>query len=160
MDERREIWRMRRDLEPESLQPVLPAGISLRTFADSDARRLHDLLAHGYRRGGGNLQPFEVWLPQLTGDSEFERELCFLAHVNGELAGAAICWATAFVKDLVVHESCRRRGLGEALLLHCFQAFRHRGSQHVDLKVQSDNRCAIRLYERVGMRVVERLAAG
>ena len=63
------------------------------------------------------------------------------------------------MKDLVVHETWRRRGLGEALLLHVFATFRARGAEAVELKVQSDNTGAVRLYERAGMRVVERLPA-
>jgi ribosomal protein S18 acetylase RimI-like enzyme len=62
------------------------------------------------------------------------------------------------VKDLVVHESWRRRGLGEAIRHLAFRTFEERGAPSVDLKVESQNASAIRLYERVGMRVVERLS--
>ena len=58
---------------------------------------------------------------------------------------------SAFVKDIVVHESWRRRGLGEALLLEAFRTFERRGASHVGLKVQAGNASAIALYERVGM---------
>ena len=56
----------------------------------------------------------------------------------------------------MVNEAWRRRGLGEALLRHSFLTFRARGSEGVELKVESQNLGAICLYERVGMRVVER----
>ena len=155
-----EVWRMRVELDRDLSAPVWPEGVSLRSFEAGDAQRLHALLAHGYRHGGGSVDPFELWLPQLAEDDEFDPEVCFLAEAEHELAGAAICWTSAFVKDLVVHESWRGRGLGEALLRHAFLTFRRRGAERMDLKVQSPNLGAIRLYERVGMRIVERLPAG
>ena len=123
-----------------------------------DAESLHRLLEHGYRRGGGNVEPFDAWLPRLTGDEEFDPELCFLADSDGVRVGAALCWTSAFVKDLVVHESWRGRGLGEARLRHVLATFAARGAPGVELKVESMNTNAVRLYERVGMRVIERLA--
>ena len=75
------------------------------------------------------------------------------------LVGTVLCWTSAFVKDLVVRESRRRRGLGEALLRHVFEAFATRGAPAVELKVESTNLSAVALYERLGMRVVERLEA-
>jgi ribosomal protein S18 acetylase RimI-like enzyme len=99
---------------------------------------------------------FEDWLPEMTGDAEFDPALWFLAATELELAAVALCWTSAFVKDLVVHESWRGRGLGEALMHHVFSTFATRGAEHVDLKVQATNAPAIRLYQRVGMQVIER----
>lgn len=62
---------------------------------------------------------------------------------------------SAFIKDLVVHPSARRLGLGEALLRQAFLAFAARGADAVDLKVEIDNPTgARRLYERAGMKEV------
>src|SRR5436309_16010731 len=98
-----ELWRMRVELDPTSLRdPVWPAHIELRTFSADDAESLHRLLEHGYRRGGGSVGRFETWLPEVTGDEEFDPDLCFLGESGGELAGAASCWTSAFVKDIVV----------------------------------------------------------
>jgi ribosomal protein S18 acetylase RimI-like enzyme len=158
-DQRRETWRMRVELDSAVLRdPIWPAQIRPRAFRSDDARSLHRLLEHGYRRGGGSVERFETWLPRLTRDDEFDRELCFLADAGNGLAGAAVCWTSAFVKDLVVHESWRGQGLGEALLRHVLAGFAARGAPAVELKVEATNSNAIRLYERVGMRVVERLA--
>ncbi len=150
---------MRVELDPSSLRdPVWPAQVSLRSFSAGDAEPLHRLLEHGYRRGGGSVERFETWLPEVTGDEEFDPSLCFLVDSGGELAGAALCWTSAFVKDIVVHESWRGQGLGEALLRHVFAAFAARGALAVELKVESTNSSAVRLYERLGMRVIEGLA--
>ena len=56
-----------------------------------------------------------------------------------------------------MRETWRRHGLGEALLQLAFRTFQERGARSVDLKVQAQNAPAIRLYERVGMRTIERL---
>ena len=148
---------MRVDLPRGTPASTWPAGTQVRGFRASDAEALHALLEHGYRNGGGSVPACDVWLPALVGDGEFDPALCFLAEVGDELAAAAICWTSAFVKDIVVAETWRRHGLGEALLRLAFRAFERRGADSVELKVQAQNAPAIRLYERVGMRTVERM---
>ncbi|MBV9338764.1 MAG: GNAT family N-acetyltransferase [Solirubrobacterales bacterium] len=153
------VWRMRVELDPAGVRvPIWPDGVRVRTFGDGDAGSLHSLLVHGYRHGGGAVAPFETWLPQMTTDEEFDSEVWFLAESRAVLVGAALCWSSAFVKDFVVRESWRRRGVGEALLRHVFRTFADRGARAVELKVEAANGAAVGLYERLGMRVVERLA--
>ncbi|HVM70013.1 MAG TPA: GNAT family N-acetyltransferase, partial [Gaiellaceae bacterium] len=58
------------------------------------------------------------------------------------------------VSLLGVRRPWRRRGLGEALLLHSFAAFRAAGYRRGTLGVDASSPTgATRLYERVGMRV-------
>jgi ribosomal protein S18 acetylase RimI-like enzyme len=154
-----EIWRMRRPLEEDPPTPAWPEGIGLRSFRPEGAPAVHALLEHAYRGGGGSVDPFEKWHLAMTSDSEFDPALCFLAEAeDGSLAGVALCWTSAFLKDLVVHESWRGRGLGAALVHHLLGEFQHRGAQAVELKVASDNPSgAQRLYERLGFVVVGRL---
>jgi ribosomal protein S18 acetylase RimI-like enzyme len=148
---------MRVELPRHTPEPVWPQGVEVRGFRSPDAAHLHALLEHGYRNGGGSVAPFEDWLPALLGDAEFDPGTCFLALAGEELVAASICWTSSFVKDLVVHADWRRRGLGEAILHLAFRTFDERGARSVDLKVEAQNAAAIRLYERVGMRVVDRL---
>jgi ribosomal protein S18 acetylase RimI-like enzyme len=152
-------FRMRIDLDPTALyEQRWPPGIRVRCFTPRDAEGLHALLVRGYRHGGGSVAELDTWLPQMTGDEEYDPALWFLADAKGELAGAILCWKSGFVKDLMVDEPWRGRGLGEALLRRALSTFASRGMDTVELKVHADNAAAIRLYERVGMRVVERLA--
>ena len=99
------LWRMRIDLTGEIPEPVWPAGIRLHGFRTIDGRRLHALLEHGYRRGGGSVASFETWMPRLTRDSEFDPDLCFLVEANDELVAAALCWTSAFAAA-TTHASC------------------------------------------------------
>jgi ribosomal protein S18 acetylase RimI-like enzyme len=149
---------MRVELDSAALrEPSWPNGTRVRTFMPADAPALHALLERGYRNGGGSVEPFGTWLPQMTSDEEFDPELWFLAESDEMLVGAVLCWTSAFVKDVVVHESWRRRGLGEALMRHAFRVLATRGAEAVDLKVEASNAGAVALYERVGMRVVEQI---
>jgi ribosomal protein S18 acetylase RimI-like enzyme len=149
---------MQIDLDLVALQqPRWPAGVRVRAFALSDAERLHALLLRGYRAGGGSVADLPKWLPEMTGDQEYDPALWTLAERQAVLIGAILCWTSGFVKDLVVAEPWRRQGLGEALMRSALATFAGRGVGRVELKVHADNEGAIRLYERVGMRVVERL---
>lgn len=90
----------------------------------------------------------------MTGDAEFDPKLCFLVrHSAGQLIAFAQCWTSAFIKDLVVHPGYRQGGLGKALLLHVFSAFKVRSVITVSLKVQTANAVAMQLYDQIGMKV-------
>ena len=84
---------------------------------------------------------------------EYDPALLFLAVDDGRhVIGLAQCWTGAYLKDLAVAKSWRRRGLGEALVLHAFGVFRAMGAPHLDLKVEDGNPSgADRLYRRLGM---------
>ena len=73
------------------------------------------------------------------------------------LAGVCLTWKEGWIKDLAVAPAARGRGLGEALLRHAFARLYERGARRIGLKVDAHNpTSAIRLYERLGMSVVER----
>jgi ribosomal protein S18 acetylase RimI-like enzyme len=143
--------RLRKILDDTLLPPRWPEGFVMRGFAAADALPLHALLTEVFDDGADG--PFEEWWPRISDDAEFDPALCFLViDGKGRLAAAALCWATAFVKDLAVHPEARGLGIGEALMRHAFLAFRDRGAFHVDLKTNTvENAAAVRLYERLGM---------
>jgi len=147
--------RLRKILDDTLVAPHWPDGFDMRCLKSGDAPALHALLSEVYDDGAEG--PFEDWWPRISGDPEFDPALCFLViDAKGRLAAAALCWTSAFIKDLVVHAEARGRGIGEALLWHAFATFRDRGAAHVDLKTNTvDSAAAVRLYGRLGMFEVE-----
>ncbi len=143
-------FRLRRDLDTAISQPQWPGGYFCRTLLPADVPDVHRLLRTAYVEGRG-VPDLEEWWEKFCGDSEFDVSLCFLVFGGDGLAGAALCWTSAFLKDLAVHPDARRLGLGENLLRQVFQTFRTKGASAVDLKVETGNASAIRLYERAGM---------
>ena len=135
--------------------PVWPDGFALRTFAPPDAPDVHALLTRVFDDGADG--PFEQWWPRISGDAEFEPKLFFLVHdASGRLAAVALCWTSAFLRDLAVAPEARGLGLAEALMWHVFGVFQKRGAAHVDLKTDTvENADALRLYLRLGMAEVD-----
>ena len=93
--------------------------------------------------------PFDTGGPRRV-DPEFDAGLCVCAC--GDRPPAALCWTSAFIKDLAVTPAARRQGLAEALLRHAFVVFRSRGASEIALKVENGNADALRLYHRLGFR--------
>jgi ribosomal protein S18 acetylase RimI-like enzyme len=109
-------------------------------------------------------QSFAQWRGFTVDREDFDPSLWWLVEDRGELAALSLNrWHFSgdprfgWVEVLGVRPPWRRRGLGAALLRHSFQDFRARGATRVGLGVDAENTTgAVRLYERVGMRVVRR----
>ena len=112
-------------------------------------------------------QPFETDLEEwrhLMQEDDFDAELWHVAYAvkDGSIVGFCVCHTQApgdpecgLINDLGVRPAWRRRGIGQALLLHAFAEFAARGIHGAVLNVDSENRTgAPTLYERVGMRSV------
>jgi ribosomal protein S18 acetylase RimI-like enzyme len=95
----------------------------------------------------------------------FDPGLWFFAEKGQQLVGACLCrgehggdGSFGWVSVIGVRKPWRGRGLGSALLLHSFRELRDRGKKRVGLGVRADNATgAVRLYERVGMKVQRRI---
>ena len=159
----REIWRMWKHLDGDEAAPDWRDDVTVRTYAPEDGERVHALLDEAYSGwdDGYVRLAHDDWLAFMTAHDDFDPDLWFLAERDGELVAAALHWkehrGDGWVKDIVVRETERGRGLGNALLLHAFRAYAARGAKRVGLKVDSTNPTgAPRLYERVGMEIDRR----
>ena len=163
---RRYSLRMIAGLEDEPPEPTWPAGISVRTLrGEEDELPAYELEQETFADQGDDHVPesFEDWRHWMRRDP-FDPGLWFLAFAGDELVGISLCrgeWAGdpefGWVSVLGVRRAWRRKGLGSALLFHSFRELRARGKKRVGLGVRADNATgAVRLYERVGMRVVSR----
>ena len=145
-------FRLRKDLSAPLAPPVLPDGVRLVPLAMVRPPALHALLVAAYANGGGTVADFQTWWTRLVEDTEFDSALVFIAVDPADHPVALCqCWSGGFIKDLVVAGPWRGRGLAEAMLLTAFGTLKARGIPHVDLKVETQNAGAQRLYARVGM---------
>ena len=147
------VLRMRRALGTRPIPPVRwPDGVEPRCWRTADAAAVHALLVRAYADGAGDVPPFEAWLASLLGDAEFDAALCFGAwRRDGTLVGVALCWTSAFLKDLAVADEARGLGIGRALVATVLATFAARGAPAVELKVRPQRAsAALALYERMG----------
>ena len=160
----REVLRMWRTLDGPLPEPSWTGGVTVRTHTDADGTRVQALLDKTYAAwdDGYVARSHEGWLSFMTEHGDFDPEMWFLVERDGELIACALHWRAhqrrGWVKDIVVREDERGRGLGKALLLHGFREYAARGVERVGLKVDSTNPTgAPQLYERLGFVTDQRL---
>jgi mycothiol synthase len=155
----RHHWMMEANLIEAPKVIPFPAGIELRPFvkdvqdylvfqAEDEAFRDH------WEHVPGN---FNNWKMRKIEREEFDPALWYIAWDDDQIAGYAqtryrngIGW----IRNLGVRRPWRKRGLGEALLLHAFNEFYKRGTQTIGLGVDASNPTgATRLYQKVGMQI-------
>lgn len=163
------LWRASFRMEialDDPVQPRLPDGLVLRTYTDPDAELLRAGLNEAFA-----LDPTwqevtaEVFRGAFyLGTRGFDPRLWALAWDGDDLAGFSLAYpgrgsdeTLGWIGTLGVREAWRRRGLGEALLRTSFRALWDCGFRRAGLGVDAENVTgALRLYERVGMRQVQR----
>jgi mycothiol synthase len=150
-------WRMEIVLNAAPEKPKLPEGLELRPFIKGE----HDVAVwqaqnETFRDHPGSHEwTLEEWRRIRFEDPEFDPTLWAIAWAGDEVAGysqnryrTGIGW----IRQLGVRRPWRKRGLGEALLLHSFGEYYCRGTYTIGLGVNAQNPTgATRLYQKVGM---------
>ena len=154
-------YRMYVTLDDAPSEVVWPEGIRVRAATEDETALVHAVYQETFSEHDWFVpEPFDDFDHHVSNVMP-DRSLWFVAEDDGEVAGIAICRphaegdpASGWVSILGVRRPWRRRGLGEALLLHAFHEFRRRGLARVGLGVEADNATgAVRLYERAGMTI-------
>jgi mycothiol synthase len=154
-----EILRMWKTLDGSDPDPVWPGGVTVRTYEPADAGGVKQLLDEAYLAWDASYVPMahDDWVRWMTGGTDFDPAVWWLAEDGGSLAGCVLHWRTGWVKDLAVRASYRGRGLGTSLLLQGFREFVPREVPRAGLKVDANNPTgAVALYERLGFTVDRR----
>jgi len=156
----RHQWMMEINLAEAPLVKLFPDGIALRPFeTDGQAYLVFQAEEEAFRDHWGHTPGnFNNWQLRKLGREEFDPSLWHIAWDGDQIAGYAqtryrndIGW----IGNLGVRRPWRKRGLGEALLLHSFNEFYKRGMTRIGLGVDASNPTgATRLYQKVGMQIV------
>lgn len=150
-------WRMEIKLDGPPPEPKFPQGIELRPFVKGE----HDIAVwqaqnEAFRdHWGSHDMTFEEWKHSRFDDPEFDSTLWPIAWDGDQVAGFSLNrfrMGIGWIRTLGVRRPWRKRGLGEALLLHSFGEFYRRGMKTIGLGVDAQNPTgATRLYQKVGM---------
>jgi len=155
----RYYWRMEINLTVPPAPANFPEGIELHPLIkDEHARAVLDAQNESFRDHWGNhAETYEQWAPRKFGRKEFDPSLWMIAWENrsAQIAGFSLNryrGGIGWIGTLGVRRPWRKRGLGEALLLHSFAEFYKRGTTTIGLGVDAQNPTgATRLYQKVGM---------
>lgn len=155
----REFCRMEIRLDQHGAEPGLPRGVTIRSVDpdDADLRTAHRIYDTAFAdHFGHEAQSYEDWLALTVNGAMSDLSLWWLACVDGE--PAAVLYGTVlptagYIDTLATLAPLRGRGLGRALMLTAFAAFRRRGLEKAVLGVDATNPTGARaLYESLGMR--------
>ena len=101
-----------------------------------------------------NPPPTKAELDELIGS---EASTMFLARVDGRIVGSLTLamfriptGVRAWIEDVVVDDSARGHGVGEALNMAAIEHARKKGAVTVDLTSRPSREAANRLYQRIG----------
>jgi len=152
-------WHMEITLDNTPSAPAWPDGIKLRPFGlEQHSRAVFEAHEEAFSEHRGHaLGTFEQWQHHMTSRVELDPSLWFIAWDGDQIAGYSLCryrMGIGWVGTLGVRRAWRKRGLGEALLLHSFGEFYRRGAKTIGLGVDAENPTgATRLYKKAGMHV-------
>ena len=105
----------------------------------------------------------EKSFPKPWGKNAFMFELVksysrfFVAEIEGRVVGYIVCWIFGdelYIANVAVELCQRGRGIGEALVLKAIECAKESGCKCVTLEVRKTNISALRLYKKLGFKVV------
>ena len=158
----RHHWHMQIDLPEPIASGTAPEGVEIGGFEPRrDLRVVHGILEESFAQDRGDHPgPFDRWAEEEARSPTYDPTLWLLARDSGVAIGALTASAGddgGWVDWLGVLASHRGRGIGAALLRRSFAMFSVRGARRVMVNVDAENATgATAVYERVGMRVVNR----
>ena len=161
MAAQRELLIMERQLDGDLPEPVVPAGVTIRTFVPGeDEREWLRVNAAAFAHHPEQALIDADDLADRMAEPWFDPKGFFVATIDGTMVG--FHWTKQHqdqlgeVYVLGVEPSAGGRGLGKALLLTGLRSLRERGNTRVELYVEADHRAAIGLYQTYGFATVSR----
>jgi mycothiol synthase len=158
----RHFWQMQIDLTGPFEPGPAPEGVQITGIGSpGDLPAVHGVIAEAFAdHWGHRAEPFDRWMEEQEASPSHDTTWWLLARAEGRPAGALTGHVESdrgWVDYLGVLAPCRGRGAGMALLRRSFAMFADRGVRRVILNVDAENSTgAVALYERAGMRVINR----
>jgi mycothiol synthase len=146
----------------------LPAGLEVRPVEPGHIRAIWEAMWEARRDHWGYVEPGEQDYERWTRGRLFAPELWKVAWEGGQVAGMVLNRLDeaqneqhgrrrGYTQDIFVRRPWRRRGLARSLLVQSIHMFRELGMEETALGVDTQNPSgALRLYESVGYRAVQR----
>jgi mycothiol synthase len=151
-------YQMHVELTKDLTQPYWPEGVGLRIAVPGvDDEVIYQAVQKAFERVDDEEPTFEQWRTHMIRSEVYDPDLWFLAVAGDEIVGTClgIKYVTeGWIRQFGVVPDWRSKGIATALLQHAFLIFRERGYSRVGLGMEADNQRAIRLYDRVGMKVL------
>ncbi len=161
MIRQRELLIMERGLDEEMPEPVIPAGVQIRTFVPGrDEQEWLRVNAAAFAHHPEQALIDGDDLADRMAEPWFDPKGFFVATIDDTMVG--FHWTKQHqdqlgeVYVLGVAPSAAGRGLGKALLVTGLRSLQERGSTCVRLYVEADHRAAIELYLNYGFATVSR----
>ncbi|MEU8221771.1 GNAT family N-acetyltransferase [Kribbella sp. NPDC048915] len=148
-------WLLERPVTGDA--PVLPDGITLRSFAPDDAHAVHQVVQDAFDEWQPRRHEYEEWAGTSIERSSFDAELSPVAVAGDEIVGAVISLdlpdsPDGYVEQVAVRRDVRGRGLARAMLTYAALGAGRRGKQTLTLWTHSGT-AALAMYQRLGMSV-------
>jgi ribosomal protein S18 acetylase RimI-like enzyme len=139
-------------------EPRWPSGFRALPYDPAEADAFHAALDEAFAEEWGHEPERGIDWRARRERAGSDHTLWFTVKDGDEIAAAVVNdperFGVGWVASIGVRKRWRRRGLGEALLLHSFGELYRRGQTKIGLGVDARNPTgATRLYERVGMHV-------
>jgi len=162
-------YRLNRPLPPQQIPP----GLRLSAWSPERAAGFYQVYRDAFSTRTQDLLAAADWRQQFAdpADPEFQPSLSLLVsalfesgpipiaytvcHTQSDPVGAPL--AQVWVTQIGVATAWRCRGVGSGLLAETLRRFKEHGYRQALLSVNVDNSQAIRLYERLGFKLVKRL---
>jgi ribosomal protein S18 acetylase RimI-like enzyme len=127
--------------------------------ANEATQELHDALVRLLPQLSSSPPPTKDQLQELVGHPD---SVLFVARVDGAIVGSLTLvqyriptGLKAWIEDVVVDESARGHGVGEALNKAALDEAKRRGNKGVSLTSRPSRESANRLYQRIGFSLRE-----
>lgn len=146
------------DLHKDLNEPSWPEGIRVRNaVAGKDDQAIYQVVHAAFELSEDEALTFEQWKEHTIRPEVYDPDLWFLAIAGDEIVGTCLgvkYETEGWIRQFGVIPAWRGMGIATAMLKHAFLVFRDRGYDRVGLGMEAENESALRLYERLGMKVL------